>query len=116
MKYNTSYSSSRATALTTLGQTVSTLPFNLKAAQEALAVVEKEGGEELVVEAVATVAAFESITRVADACIRIKPPAFIMKVMMFVNVVVFNSGRLLLGGAAAAAVCMAVWVKVGKQG
>lgn len=88
--------SAREEALRTLGKTVGTLPFDAEAVRKACMVVEEEGGPELAVEACSIVGAFESITRVADATGRRKPPQGIMRVVKVVNLIVLGWRRLLL--------------------
>ena len=67
--------SPRTEALTAFGKAVAQLPFNAPAIREALVEVEKCGGQELAVEAMGTMMAFEAVTRIVDATIRVNPPA-----------------------------------------
>jgi hypothetical protein len=81
--------SRRLAALTAFGETVATLPFDAQAVRQALVAVEEQGGQELVVETLATMMTFESITRVVDATIRVDQLRAIMK--LITNVVIsFN--------------------------
>lgn len=54
--------------MTAFGETAATLPIDAQAARVA---VEEQGGTELVVEALATMMTFESITRIVDATVRV---------------------------------------------
>ena len=92
-----SQQSPRAMALRALGETVGTLPFDAKAAQEALKAVKEEGGEELVMEAIATIAAFECTTRVADATCRKPFPDHMLFIVKSVNMIMMQKRRVLVG-------------------
>jgi hypothetical protein len=85
----------RSAALKELGDVVATLPFNSKAVHKAMAAVENVGGEELLVEALATAMAFESITRIVDASIRVKYSASMYMMIKAVNrmAALFQSSR-----------------------
>ena len=61
-------------ALTDFGEAAAKLPFDAMRVRQALAGVEKHGGQEQIVEAVGTMMAFEAITKVVDATSRVDPP------------------------------------------
>jgi len=95
--------------LEAFGKLVASLPYDVEAVQSALEEVKAHGGMELVAEACATVAAFESLTRVADATVRAKPPEIIMKVARTINQFMWNpvpfmTVALAIGSGVAAAV------------
>jgi hypothetical protein len=75
--------------LTAFGETVATLPFNVQAVRQSLVAVKEQGGEELVIETLATMMTFESITRIVDASIRVDQHRAFVKLMTDV-VISFN--------------------------
>lgn len=78
--------------------------------QNVLAEVETEGGKELAIEVCCTVAAFETITRVADATIRKQPTAAMMNVIKGINKIALHSRELMLVGSTIAVVSVAVLI------
>ena len=91
----------RQRALTDFGEVVATLPFDLKAAKNALLHVKDVGGQELAVEACAAVMALEATTRISDGTLRKPlPPAAITFVRLLNTVAFFfiKTFWLFLGG------------------
>lgn len=82
-----------------------------------MAAVEKEGGMELLVEALATVMAFESITRIVDASIRVKQSASMMMMIKKFNraAAMFQSSRFLLICSAMAVAGVAMIIVTRKK-
>lgn len=77
-------SSERRDSLSEFGVAMATLPFNAENVRSKLDEVRRVGGEELVVEACCTAAAFEGMTRVVDATIRFKDKksTMVMKIVV----------------------------------
>lgn len=80
----------REEALAGLGRSVAAAPFSVAAVRDALDLVAAEGGEELVVEAVATAGFFEAMTRIADATGKVPHAASELRMMLFVSFVMQN--------------------------
>lgn len=100
----------REAVLTDLGHAVATLPFDKVSVQQALEKVHEPGAQELVIEVCCTVAAFEAITRVADATVRAKLPAAMINVLKGINKIAFHSRENMLAGSAFAVMSIAVLI------
>jgi hypothetical protein len=80
-----SSSLARSAALKELGEVIATLPFDAQTVRKAVAAVEKEGGQELLVESLATAMAFETTTRIVDASVRVKYSASILMLIKMIT-------------------------------
>lgn len=98
----------RQQALEKLATTAATLPFDRVAVHQVVESIRQKYGEELVVEAVATIAAYESITRVADATVRI-PPERLLGIVKAVNCVMHRRREIAMYGAGIVVAIGAVW-------
>ena len=104
----TARSIDRQHALVDFGRTVATLPFNISAARKVLEQVEAVGGKELAIEAIATAAAFEAQTRVADATMRTNlTPTDLYFVNVFVQILLYR--HVIFVAFLAAVIGIAVW-------